>query len=79
MDDFWFKRWFIWGYWPIRWQGWATIAAFMIYALAAGLTFLLLCRAGLLNQDWIFCSFATLNFALFLGFFSFVHLRTRLD
>ena len=46
-DDLWFKRWFVWGYWPIRWQGWAPVAVLMIYALAAVVAFQWLARAGL--------------------------------
>jgi hypothetical protein len=78
-DEFWFKRWFVWGYWPIRWQGWAAIAVFMIYALTAVVSLQWLAREGLLNREWIFWSFATLHFMVFLGFFGFVHLRTRLE
>jgi hypothetical protein len=80
MDDgFWFTRWFVWGYWPIKWQGWAAIAVFMIYALAALVAFQWLASEGWLDRDWVFWSFATSHFAVFLGFFSFCHLRTRLD
>jgi hypothetical protein len=78
-DEFWFKRSFVLGYWPIKWQGWATAAMFWIYALGICALFIWLGREGWLSRDWVFWSFAMVNFSAFLGFFSFVHLRTRLD
>ena len=79
MDDLWFKRSFGWVYFPIRWQGWVTLAVFWIYALAAIAAFQWLAHEGLLKREWVFWSFATLHMGAFLAFFSFVHLRTRLE
>ena len=70
----WFRRWFGFGYWPVAWQGWVTIAAALATEAAIGSVAL-----AVRQSEIAFWCVGTLFIGVYAATWVFIENRTYTD